>query len=73
MVGPMSDDDRNSLARRLKVGFVVLIGASAGLITSQGEATALEALLITVVGLAFGALVVWVVFPETGGTGRSGR
>ncbi|WP_254545218.1 hypothetical protein [Halomarina pelagica] len=73
MVGPIPDEDRESLVRRLKAFFALLIGASAGLITSQGSATPLEVVLIALLGTAFGALVVWIVFPGTGEVERARR
>lgn len=66
MVGPVGRDDRSSLVRRLKIGFVVVIGASAGLIAIHGDAEALEVGAVTAVGLLFGVLVVWFVFPGDG-------
>lgn len=66
MVGPMSNDERTSLTRRLKTGFVVLIGISAGLITLVGDPTLLETALVTLVGFIVGAVLVRVVFPGTG-------
>lgn len=73
MVGPMPTDERSRLMRLLKLSFVVLIGASSGLITLLGEPTPLEFALVTGVGLVFGALVVWVVFPRSGDVNRVGR
>ena len=73
MVGPMSSEERSRLALRLKVGFVLLIGLSAGLITLLGDPTPLEIALVTGAGLAFGALVVRVVFPGTGEVERIRR
>lgn len=73
MVGPMSTDERESLVVRMKVAFVVLIGASAGLITLLGSPTLLESGLVTGAGLLFGALVVRVVFPGTGTVERRER
>ena len=66
MVGPMTSEERTRLTLRLKIGFVLLIGFSAGLITLLGTPTLLEVALVTAVGLVFGALVVAVVFPGTG-------
>lgn len=66
MVGPMSDEERSSLTLRLKVGFVLLIGFSAGLITLVGDPTLLEVALVTLVGFGVGGVLVWVVFPGTG-------
>jgi hypothetical protein len=70
MVGPPSDDDQRSLVYRLKIFFVVLVGASAGLITRIGNATLFESGLVTLAGLAVGVVLVWIVFPGDGGTRR---
>jgi hypothetical protein len=70
MVGPTFDDDRQSLAFRLKIFFIVLVGASAGLITSVENTTLLESGLATLAGLVVGAILVWIVFPGNSGTGR---
>ena len=66
MVGPISRDERSSLVRRLKAGFVVLVGGSSGLIAVQGGATLVEVALVTLVGLVVGVVLVWLVFPGTG-------
>ena len=73
MVGPMSSEERSRLTLRLKVGFVLLIGFSAGLITLLGDPTLLEIALVTGAGLVFGALVVRFVFPGTGEVARIRR
>lgn len=70
MVGPPSDDDQRSLVYRLKIFFVILVGASAGLITRIGNATLLESGLVTLAGLAVGVVLVWIVFPGDGTTKR---
>jgi predicted exporter len=66
MVGPMSSEERSRLTLRLKIGFVLLIGFSAGLTTLVGDPTLVEVALVTLVGLVVGAVVVRVVFPGTG-------
>jgi hypothetical protein len=70
MVGPTADDDRQSLAFRLKIFFVVLVGASAGLITVVEDTTLLESGLATLTGLMVGVILVWIVFPGNGETRR---
>lgn len=63
MAGPISDEDRRRTMTRLKVGVVLLVGASGGLITSQGDAS-LEVVVAAVAGgLLLGALLVWYLFP----------
>ena len=73
MVGPMSSEQRSRLMLRLKAGFVLLIGFSAGLITLLGDPTLLEIALVTGTGLVFGVLIVWFVFPGTGEVKRIRR
>lgn len=75
MVGPTSDTDTDTdLRSRLKLFFIVLVGASAGLITRIGNPTLIESALVTLCGLGVGVLLVWIVFPgngyENGGTNR---
>lgn len=69
MVGPTSDTDH--LRSRLKLFFIVLVGASAGLITRVGDATPLESALVTLCGLGVGVILVWIVFPGNGN--KNGR
>ncbi len=66
MVGPPSDDERNRTVRRLKVAFVLLVGASAGLITTQGDASLQFVAVAVGTGLALGVGLVWFLFPEGG-------
>lgn len=66
MVGPISGDDRESAALRIKVAFSVLVGASAGLITLQGHPSLAVVAGAVLGGLAVGALLVRYVFPGTG-------
>lgn len=63
MVGPISDDERRTALRRLKLGFVAVIGVSAGLITLQGDAGPVAFVAATGAGLVFGAVLVWVALP----------
>jgi lysozyme family protein len=56
MVGPsITDDERRVASRRLKAGFVGLVGASAGLAALAGDATPAQLLVAVVVGLLAGA------------------
>ena len=73
MVGPMSSEERSRLTLRLKIGFVLLIGFSAGLTTLVGNPTPVEVVLVTLVGLVVGAVVVRIVFPGTGEVVRGRR
>lgn len=75
MVGPISNDDRDAFTVKLKIGFVVLVGLSAGLITLQGDPSPTVVLVAVVSGLAIGAVLVWLLSPDIeyrdgGGDGR---
>jgi membrane associated rhomboid family serine protease len=64
MAGPISREDRAKTMRWVKIVFVLLVGASAGLITSQGDAS-LEIVVGAVVGgLLVGVALVWYLFPD---------
>jgi hypothetical protein len=55
MVGPsLSDEDRAVASRRLRVGFVALVGCSGGLVALTAGATATQALVAALVGLLVG-------------------
>lgn len=73
MVGPVSPSDRQSLVFRVKVAFSLIIGASAGLITLQGDVSLAVTGLVTLVGLVFGVLVTWFVVPGSGETVHESR
>jgi len=55
MVGPsLSDDDRQVASRRLRLGFVALVGCSGGLIALAAGATPTGALAAGAAGLLIG-------------------
>lgn len=64
MVEPISDEERESSNRRLKIGFAVLVGLSSGLMTLQGDPTARQIVGAAVGGLVLGVILVWFVFPD---------
>lgn len=64
MVDPISDEERGRTMTKLKVGFVLLVGASAGLITTQGETSLRVVLFATVGGLLLGGVLAWYLFPD---------
>ncbi len=70
MVGPIPSAERDSLAFRVKVAFSLIIGASAGLITLQGDVSLAATALVTLLGVVFGVLVTWFVIPGSGETTR---
>ena len=55
MVGPsLSEEDRSVASRRLKLGFVALVGCSGGLVALSAGATLGQALAAVLVGLFVG-------------------
>ncbi|PSP89868.1 hypothetical protein BRC90_03455 [Halobacteriales archaeon QS_4_69_34] len=67
MVGPVPPEERLAAARRLKLGFVALVGLSSGSITLQGDATIPIFALAVLLGLGVGVVLVVLAFP--GGLG----
>lgn len=66
MVDPISKDDRTRTLRWAKVATVVLVGLSAGLITTQGD-TSLGVIAAAVgSGAVLGVVLVWYLFPDYG-------
>jgi membrane protein YdbS with pleckstrin-like domain len=64
MVGPVPREDRLTASRRLKIGFVLLIGLSAGLTTLQANPSILVFSLAVVFGVVVGLVVVAFAFPR---------
>jgi hypothetical protein len=64
MVGPISDEERDAFAWKLKAGFVLLVALSAGLITLQADGGLIWFLGATVAGGFIGVVLVWIAFPE---------
>ena len=64
MAGPISQEDRERTMTRLKVGVVLLVGLSGGLITSQGETDWPVVAAAVLGGLVVGAALVWFLFPD---------
>lgn len=62
MVGPsLSEEEQERSRLRLKAGFVLLVGGSAGMIAVQGDASLPIALGVVAAGLLLGvALVVYL-------------
>jgi hypothetical protein len=59
MVGPMSDEERRAGSQRLYAGFVVLVGASSGLMALSGGATLLQTAVVALAGLVLGVCLTW--------------
>jgi hypothetical protein len=64
MVGPISDEERSAFAWKLKLGFVVLVALSAGLITLQADAGLAGFLAASGAGAVLGVLLVRIAFPS---------
>lgn len=60
MVGPsLSDEERDAANLRLKVGFVLLVTASGGLVALQAGGTPVQLLGGVTGGLAVGLALLW--------------
>ncbi|PSQ25350.1 hypothetical protein BRD03_14040 [Halobacteriales archaeon QS_9_68_17] len=60
MVGPsISEEQRERSRTRLKAGFVLLVGVSAGMIAVQGNASLPSVLAVVAAGLVLGVLLVY--------------
>ncbi|WP_435175219.1 hypothetical protein [Halorussus sp. AFM4] len=57
MVGPPSREEKREAMNRLKAAIVVLVGASAGLITLSGGGSLLQVGVAIVAGLVVGAVL----------------
>ncbi|MFB6108783.1 MAG: hypothetical protein ABEJ82_08100 [Haloplanus sp.] len=73
MVGPSSSDrERRVATARLRAGFVVLVGLSAGLVAVAGDATPAQALVAVAAGLVLGSVLLWFLL-RTGRQWRGGH
>jgi len=70
MVGPISDEERESFVRRLQIAFVLLVAFSAVLITLQTKAGPVALLTAGGVGVAVGVVLLWIAFPSVTSPGR---
>lgn len=64
MVDPIPNDERVRTLRAAKVATVLLIAASAGLITVYGGAPLRGIALACAAGLLVGVALVWYLFPS---------
>ena len=64
MVGPVTDEERERSLLWLKVGLTLLVGLSAGLVTTQGEASLEVVVGAVVAGLLVGAALAWYLVPS---------
>lgn len=64
MVDPVSSADRVRTLRWVKLGTVLLVGLSAGLISVQGGAAVGLVAGSVLAGLLVGGALVWYLFPD---------
>lgn len=64
MVGPPSKEERLTASRRLKAGFVLLVGLSTGLLTLTGNPTIFVFSLAVLAGCVVGVVLVVFAFPS---------
>ena len=64
MVGPRTREERTITRQRLAIGFVLLVGASGGLIALRARAGLVPLLAATAGGLLVGLVLVWLAFPS---------
>ncbi|GAB7009486.1 hypothetical protein [Halorubrum trueperi] len=77
VVGPVSDEERDSGNRKIKVGFLLLVAVSPPLIALQWDPTPIELLAALASGVLLGLLLVWylgrLAGEFTAGSRRPGR
>lgn len=77
MVGPLSGEERDAFAVKLKIALVAVVAASGGLMAIHGGASFPVVAAAVLGGAVAGVLLVRIVFPNTGetttATGRRGR
>jgi len=73
MVGPVGEEERSAAATRIKIAFTLLVGASAGLITLQGDPSPLVVAAAVGAGLVLGWVLIWYVYPDRDTFGRDGE
>jgi uncharacterized membrane protein (DUF485 family) len=62
MVGPsLTDDERRLANNRLKLGFVLLVGFSSGLVALQAGGTTVQLAVAVVGGLILGVVLLYFV------------
>lgn len=55
----ITDDQRRSFQRRLLGGFVLLVGASGGMVAVQAQASTTEIVAAVLVSVMIGGLLAW--------------
>lgn len=71
----ISEEERRAWNRVLGLGFVMVVAGSAALSALAGDATLVEAALVTGVGLTMGTALVWYLstLSTPGGSNRDHR
>lgn len=64
MVEPVSDQERSDFTKKVKAGFVLLVGLSGGLITLQTGAGPTAFLVAACLGIVAGVVLLRIAFPE---------
>lgn len=64
VVDPIPNDDRLRTLRWMKLGGVLLVGLSAGLVAIQGDASPQAIAAAIAGGLLVGGVLVWYLFPD---------
>lgn len=67
MVDPISSEERERFALKMKLGLASIIAVSAGLIALRGNASLPVIAAAIVGGGLLGVGLIWFVFPDTGG------
>ena len=66
MVGPsITDEDRTTFRKRLKIGFALLVGLSMGMVTVYGGAALPVVAGVTVGTTLLGGLFAWIAIPDS--------
>lgn len=64
MVDPVTDEDRERTILYVKVGLALLVGLSAGLIASQGDASLEIVVGAVLAGFVIGGALAWYLVPD---------
>lgn len=65
MVDPVSQDERDSFTRKLKVAVAALVAVSTGMVALSAGATLPQALAALLGGVVVGGVIAWYAVPST--------